>query len=158
MREQWSRGFHIAYVPRSDYVGELHRLSVFLFAAMKGYGPSAPRKLTLMVEEANLSIPVTKLPADRQGIMSLTLQGRHRGIELIAVTQRPALVSKDFRGMCAETYVFPLGNEDDRRAFGRQYAGAIAKLTDHHYLHITDSGAARGENPPLRGRRASATA
>ncbi len=150
----WRDGFRIAYTPAMDYVGALHSLSLYLWHAQEPYDRGRDRrKLVLVVEEMNLSYPARQLPSDLGGFPRLVLQGRHRGIEIIGVTQRPALVSADFRGMVAESYVFPLGWDEDRRVFGRSLAPAIGALANHHYLRVVDGRAEPGENPPLGKRR-----
>jgi hypothetical protein len=153
----WGQGFKIAFSPAGDFARELHRLSVYLWAAQVLYETGRTRrKLSLVVEEMNLSFPVTRLPDGCQGFLRLVLQGRHRGIEIIGVTQRPALVSADFRGNVAETYVFALGYAEDQRLWGRACQPIIASLAPHAYLRLADGEAARGQNPPLRPSRRSA--
>jgi hypothetical protein len=153
VRAGWERGFRIALTPSGDFAAELHRLSVYLWAVQEPYDLGRDhRKLTLVVEEANLSMPVARLPGDMQGFLRLVLQGRHRGIEIIGVTQRPALVSADFRGNVAETCVFGLGFEDDCRLF-RRHAEAVAALPAHSYLRFVDGRVEPGKNPAPHVRR-----
>lgn len=156
--QHWRGDFRIAYTPRSDFRRALHQLSAYLLRAMEPYERGRDRrKVTLIVEEMNLSVPVTPLPADMAGFLPLVLQGRHYGIEIIGVSQRPALVSADFRSACAETYVLPLGVED-HGAWGARFRGEIAGLQPHQFIRFADGLAARGENRPLPGRRAPARA
>ncbi len=72
------------------------------------------------------------------------LQGRHAGVEIIGVTQRPALVSADFRGNVIETYCFALAFDEDQRVMGRRYAPSIAALAGHKYLHFRDGAMIEG--------------
>jgi|SRR5579883_235726 len=156
LREGWSSGFKIAFTPDApDYPAALHELSTYLWHVQQPYERGRlRRKLTLVVEEMNLSVPVHALPAAQRGFLQLVLQGRHRGIEIIGVSQRPALVSADFRANVSETYVFALGYPEDARIFRR--AGDATALPNHAFIRISDQGAARGENPPLQGRKRTA--
>ena len=85
-----------------------------------------------MVEEINLGFPASKLPAQYFGMGHATLQGCHRGLEIKGISQRPALVSADFRGNVAETYIFPLSVGHDLTAitevYGREHLDAIRAL------------------------------
>lgn len=154
IKQKWRGKFRIGYTPSADFVGALHKLSVYLWGIQEPYDDGRDtRKITLVVEEMNLSCPVYKIPAALGGFMKLLLQGRHRGIEIIGVTQRPALVSADFRGMVAETYVLPLGFEDDMRVVSRKHAAAIGRLTPHHFIKIADGVATAGANSRARSLR-----
>jgi hypothetical protein len=147
--------WHVAFTPPGDYPRELHRLSIYLWHAQLPYERRRDRKkLVLVVEEMNLSVPVHALPADQRGFMRLVLQGRHRGVEIIGVTQRPALVSADFRSMAAETVLFPLGFED-HGYLGARHRAELASLTPHHFLRVSDGVASRGENVLSRRSPAS---
>lgn len=144
MRRGWQSGFHIAYVPEAGIEAEeLHRLTLICWQAQSPYeSGSDPRKLTLVVEEADLSFPVVRLPAEISGMQRVVNQGRHAGIEVIAVTQRPALVSKNFRGNVATSYVFPLADEDDQQAMlkklGNAWREPLRTLANHRCLMHRD--------------------
>ena len=147
--QRWRRGFRIAYVPTGDHPRMLHGLSQLLWAAQE----RASATVTLVVEEMSMSYPVQKLPGHLTGMPQAVLQGRHRGIEIIATTQWPSLVSLDYRMNCAETYVFPLGRGtklSDLRKIDDEYAPEIKKLKPHTYLRFTDDEVTRGRNPPKR--------
>ncbi|MCW5728147.1 hypothetical protein [Parvibaculum sp.] len=144
MRKRWATGFKIAYVPDAgNEAEELHAVSLLCLSANAPYNDYAdPRKLTLVVEEANLSIPSRQLPGDLNGIQRVINQGRHFGIEVIAVTQRPAMVSINFRGNVATSYVFPLAEEDDRDAMvkkmGKAWREPLRVLPNHSCLMHRD--------------------
>ena len=133
MKARWSKGFKIAYVPPGG--GELealHFLSMLCWQAQAPYDSgNDQRKLTLVVEEADLSIPNHALAADRRGIQRVINQGRHVGLEVIAVSQRPGLVSSTFRANCARTYVFTLPNPADVKA--------AAEMVGHEAVHTLKS-------------------
>ena len=141
MKQGWKRGFRIAYVPRWDHIGELHDLTEFVWAAQAPYDDGRDhRQVTLVVEEANLAMPASQLPRDKGGIVRAILQGRHRGIEIIGVTQRPALVHPNFRGNAAETWLFALEDYNDigtvRRWLGDGVADQLKGLPVFTALHV----------------------
>ncbi len=142
--------WRLALTVAGDLELELHSLSVYLWHAMAPYERGRDRKkILLIVEEMNLSVPAHALRKDRRGFMRLVLQGRHRGIAIIGVSQRPALVSADFRSSAAATVIFPLGVED-QGYMGARFRGELAGLTPHHFVRFADGAATRGENPPSR--------
>lgn len=149
MQAGWARGFRVAYVPSGDFVASLHRLSVALWGAQAPYDAGRdPRKIMLVVEEMNLGFPHS-LPAGKDGFLRLILQGRHRGIEIIGVTQRPALVSPNFRSNTAETYCFALADHVDLETLKKQVgkrALELQRLENHRYLHIAGGQVSEGKN------------
>lgn len=154
-RWRWRAPWRIAYTPdgAASPVIELHKLSVYLWHVMLPYERGRDRrKLALIVEEMNLSLPVYALPEDRRGFQRLILQGRHRGLELFGVTQRPALVSADFRSAAAETIIFPLGVEDHGYR-GARFRAQIAALRPHEYVRFGDDGTVTTGKNPAPGAR-----
>ena len=151
MAKRWRSGFRIAYTPQVDLPGRLHALSLLLWDAQAPYRQRREgRPLTLVVDEANMAYPSTKLPVARQGMMRLVLQGRHAGIGIIAVTQRPALVSTDLRGNAAVIYAFALPVGHDVAAVaatvGRPIAAQLPDLPDHVYLRWESGRVTRSRN------------
>jgi hypothetical protein len=148
--------FTVAYVPPAGREAEaLHGVCSILWAVQAPYEVGRDRqKLTLVVEEMDLSFPSRALPAELNGMMRTVNQGRHAGIEVMGVSQRPALVSATFRGNCAATYVFPLSFADDRteilRLIGREHEAALTALAPHSYIYIEDGKVSLGKNPSLR--------
>lgn len=152
LKNGWRGGFRIAYDVPGQYLARLHALSELLWQAQAPYDAGVDaRKLTLVVEEMNLAYPASGLARDQDAFTRLVLQGRHRGIEVVGVTQRPALVSPNFRGNVAETYVFPLEDEIDvavmLRKIGRAREAELRALRDFHYLWL-----AQGRVEPGRVR------
>ena len=141
LKSGWGRGFRIAYDAGGAYINRLHSLSLLLWQAQEPYDRGADRrKLTLVVEEMNLGYPASGLPRGQDAFTRLVLQGRHRGIEVVGVTQRPALVSANFRSNVAETYVFPLEDEIDvaviLKKIGRAREADLRALRDFTYLRL----------------------
>jgi len=142
LKRRWRLGWRIAMRPTvadpAQLPAELHRLACLLWDAQRPY-PDCPA-IVLVVDELNLSYPAHRLPAGLYGIGRLVLQGRHRGVAVVGISQRPALVSLDFRGNCLGHYVHALGAPQDRAAIvqliGAQHALAIARLAPHQFLEV----------------------
>lgn len=148
---RWQRGFKVAFAPSGGYPDALHRLSQALWQAQAPYETGEDRqKLTLIVEEANLGFPSHALPLGQDGFRRLVLQGRHRGIEIVAVTQRPAKVHPDLRANCARIVCFALADHIDVREIGQMIgpdkAREIRNQEDHHYTIIERGEVSRGSN------------
>lgn len=151
LKATWHGSFRISYVPPGDHVAALSRLADLCWQAQAPYDEGRDtRQLTLVVEEMNLSCPSYPLPREYQGFSRAVLQGRHRGIEIIGVSQRPALVSKDFRAQLTESYVLPLADVDDQaailRQIGRQHADQLRALKPHHYIRFAEGEVSTGRN------------
>tara|TARA_R110002074_G_scaffold67298_1_gene158513 strand:- start:6048 stop:6722 length:675 start_codon:yes stop_codon:yes gene_type:complete len=144
MLTRWARGFVISFVPPAG--GEAASLSAlihFLWKAQRPYEEETDaRKMTLVIEEMDLGYPVSKLPANMRGMDRAVNQGRHVGLELIGVTQRPALVSMNFRSQVASTYLFALEGENDVKtmanAFGKHLENNIRNMPKYHCLMRND--------------------
>ncbi len=107
-----SGGFKVAYVPGGDvkqYPARFALLCRAIFAAGKA---------TFLVEElADVTGP-SYAPLEWRRV---TTQGRHRGLSIIAASQRPAQVDKQFLGGCTYIRCFTLRYPQDRAAM----AGAM---------------------------------
>lgn len=151
LRKNWNKNFKIAYVPNSDMMSRLHHLSELIWHVQAPYGAGKDsRKILLIVEEANMGYPNQKMPPQFFGIQRLVLQGRHRGVGIMAITQRPALVSADLRGNVDEVYVFQQSQQLDINAImgviGREQESAIRALKPHEYLHWNRGQIVKGKN------------
>jgi hypothetical protein len=147
----WDRGFRLALVPERNHEMALHALSDLLWKVQVQYDAGRDdRKITLVVEEMNLGFPNRPTRPGRDAFQRLILQGRHRGIEIIGVTQRPALVSPNFRSNTAESYFFALEDEADinivMRKIGRARAAEYRALPNHTYLHVAGGQVIKGRN------------
>jgi hypothetical protein len=103
--------FRIAYAPdarTTDPVAEADFLADVARAAQANY-PSDPTPILFLIDEANLAFPTELARTARcAGIRSLILQGRHRGVRLLFVTQRPANIGADARANAGEVFAFSL--------------------------------------------------
>jgi len=146
-KTHWRHGFRVALTIGGDHIASLHRLSLFLWEAQRHYETGADRRpLVLVVEEMNLSVPNHAIAAYARGFLSLVLQGRHRGVGIVGVSQRPSLVSADFRSMVEARYTFGLGEPSDALAFPREYRETILTLPPHHYLKFGGGRVETGQN------------
>ncbi len=142
MGERWWKGFKISYVPDAgDEMACLSRLCELLWAAQSVYETGEDtRKLTLVVEEADLSFPSRPMPRDQSWMIRVCNQGRHAGIEAIAVTQRPAQLNMAFRGNAARTFCFALAWPEDQKAFLRMAPGidtdAFKSLENFRFVRL----------------------
>lgn len=141
----WHRPrFSLALAVTGDLPRELHRLARLAWLSQE---PAGAPPLTLIVDEAQLGYPAQSLPRDLWAMPRAVLQGRHRAIGVVAIAQRPALVSADLRGNAGLTVLFRLPGAVDRRTIARdlgdQLADRCRTLPDHDYLEVAASGAIR---------------
>ena len=155
LKSNWNNkcGFKIAFVPEaSAETTELHHLCKLLMHLQEPYKRGTDdRQIGLVVEEMDLSFPDTQLPRAINGQKSCALRGRKRGINMIGITQRPALVSTSFRGNADEMYVFGLATGNDYKAvasvIGKEHEPLIRELQPHEYIKWDSSGAiSKGRN------------
>lgn len=143
-RLAWRMGLSDDLADGKDYPEELHRLAKQVWRLQAGFGRDHNDQVTLLIDEANLSVPVERMVKGSRAIMELALQGRHRGINLVAVTQRPALISADLRGQASEVITFALAQPDDmaimRKIMQSADVDRLASMPDHHYLRWTSKG------------------
>lgn len=151
LRKNWHKDFRIAYVPNGNMMDRLHHLSELIWHVQQPYGEGKDsRKVLLIVEEANMGYPNQKMPPQYFGIQRLVLQGRHRGVGIMAITQRPALVSADLRGNVDEVYVFQQSQQLDINAItgviGKEQESNIRALKPHDFLHWNRGQITKGKN------------
>lgn len=149
LKRSWRR-FRVAYVPApGQLAAQLHGVASVLWQAQEPY-PRCPR-LVLVVDELDQTYPAHRLPAQLDGMPTLVLRGRHRGVEVVGISQRPALVSMNFRGNLAVQYVFALAAQQDRQAvlalIGREHARQLAALKPHEFLEAHPGAVRVGRNP-----------
>ena len=107
----------------------------------------AAGNLTVIVEELHT---VTQPSAAPDGWSKLCLMGRGYGVEIYALSQRPASCDKDFFGNCTMYHTGRLGYLEDAIVMGRLLNVApttIMELPDLHYLEREP----RAVGPALRG-------
>jgi len=149
MKAKWKKGFKIAYVPTGELMATMDRIAKLVWDLQVGYEKGVDmRQLTLVVEEANTGIPNRTMPADMFGVERLSTRGRHRGINVIAVSQRPALVHTTYRGNCGSQFVFALANDIDRKnilqTVGPQHGVELREMPNFKFWKLKDGQIQRG--------------
>lgn len=143
-------GFRLAYTaPAGREAEALHHVSEMLWQLQRPYFEERDaRQATLVVEEMDLSFPANGLKAELGGFKRATLQGRHAGIAILGVTQRPSLVNATFRSNAARTYIFALADHVDyqvmARQLGPQHVAEIRALKAFSYVMFQDGQLTRG--------------
>lgn len=134
------KAFRCCYVPSPGREAQaLHTLSFMLRDLQSGYKSGAhTAQLHFLVEELNMGFGTNN--ADKfDGFAFLCSRGRHFGINLLGISQRPNEVNTRFRGNLEHVYVFRLIDHVDIKsltaALGTQYAGKINTLAPHDYLY-----------------------
>lgn len=158
--------FRLSYKPaKGSAPAALHKICDMILTTREPYadwmarrsagqkvGDPPMQQITLLVEEMSISYPVEKLPADLWGMTEMVERGRHSGVNVIALTQRPASISTKFRGNCEEFSVFRLDLVNDVDAvcmyIGKQYRDTIRKLSQGHYIKV-----AGGQATPKRTQK-----
>ena len=138
------RRFKIAYQPAIDacHEKELRKVAEALLLIQKPYqeGKIYPQ-ITLLIEEMSLAIP-NKTGGDVQIMQNLANMGRHYGINLIGIAQRPANVNATFRGSLTEQYFFnlvePLDVDEVAKKIGRENAELLRRLPNHQAFRYSD--------------------
>ncbi len=70
---------------------------------------------------------------------NLSTAGRHQGIKLYGLSQRPAHMDKDFFGACTEIRAYRVGYDDDAKALQsvlREPWDKFMMLEKFHYVHL----------------------
>lgn len=137
LKRHWLRGFRLA-IP-GDEPEHLDGLARLIWAAQAPFPRCPP--MALVVDEANMGLPVQQLRRGLKGMSRLVLQGRHRGVAVLAISQRPALVSLNVRANAHRTIAFALPAPQDRRALAAQLGRAadqLGQLPDFHCLEETN--------------------
>lgn len=136
--------FRIAYridARRANPIDEASFLADCAAAAQVNF-PADPDPLLLVIDEANLAYPVEAARTDRcAALRALVLQGRHKGVGLLFITQRPANIGMDARSQAAEVFSFSLAAPNDVRAVAELAPDAdrqLKLLPAFHFLRIAD--------------------
>jgi len=142
--------FRMAVVPPEDEEEVcLHQLARWLMNFNKGYLEGKHgKRITLVVEEMDLSYPVNKLPKELRGMPRLCNQGRHSGIDAIAVTQFPQQISKTYRNNAIYTYAFRLPEAPRKAVEANMMASdkpVLRGLQQYEFIELSIKGMRRGK-------------
>lgn len=155
IQADWQSRPWVSFVPRPGSEPEqLHRVAALLDRIQAPYFAGMDdRKFTLVIEEMDLGYPVHKLPAELDGMPRLCNQGRHAGIAMIGVTQRPANISATFRGNVEKMFIFPLAWAGDQQTIlqmiGPERKSQLIALENHQYIYIDNGQFGMAKNPPI---------
>mgnify|MGYP000566087522 CR=1 FL=1 len=150
MLSNWA-GFRVAYVPPAGKeTAALSALSKLLFACQQPFKDGKPgaKMLTLVVEEMNLSFPVSGGAQKCPGFADICSRGRHYGIEVIGVSQRIAEVATRFRNNCTETVVLAQKGPRDLDAAAAElgiHKAQVSKLQNLDYLQEKGGTVTKGK-------------
>jgi hypothetical protein len=94
-----------------------------------------------LVEEVQTFCNARSICRDFKAIIA---KGRHRGISLIGVTQRPAEISKLLTSQAKEFCIFNTTEPNDieyfRNSLGSDIVAKISELKEYEYVRWTDGG------------------
>ncbi len=157
MAANWG-GFRLAYIPPAGKeIAALNGLSRLLLRAQSRYQATGKgAEILLVVEEMNLSFPVSGGAEKNPGFAEICSRGRHYGIEVIGVSQRIAEVATRFRGNCNETVIFAQKGPRDLDAAAAESGSSkdeIARLKSLEFFHATDAGGNRFGAIKYKGRK-----
>lgn len=135
-------GFRFDFVPTfGKEIKELNDLSYFLLELQRGYKNSLhAAQLTLFVDELDIAFPSGITLKDPQnGFAYLCRRGRHYGVNLVGISQRPHQVDICFRGNCSGIYWFRHAEPSDIdtavKAIGREYRDKIRNLSNYEFIY-----------------------
>lgn len=132
--------FRVCYVPPANgEAASLHKLSLMLRDMQAGYKQGHHKaQLHLLIEEMNMCFG-SNISQSLDGFAFLCSRGRHYGINLIGISQRPNEVNTRFRGNLEHVFVFRLIDHVDIKslasALGAEYAAKIKSLAPHDYFY-----------------------
>ena len=151
IKRRWAAGkWRLAYVPADDPANALDALAAGLATVQQPFKDGRDdRGMTLLVEEASLSFPVTAPPAGRQSFRRLVNVGRHWVVSIIATSQRMAQVHNDLRGNTSADYFLRLRAAVDYQAaaalIGRANAERLGQIGEHRYLKFAGGMLTEGD-------------
>lgn len=140
VRENYSAGFRAIFAPAyADEVKALDELSRELLALQQGQKGA---KITLLVDELDLSYPSgIRQTQPRHAFGFLCMRGRHFGVNLVGVSQRPSQVDISFRANLSAVYYFRLAEPADidtaLKNLGREWRAQVQSLKDRQYIYKT---------------------
>lgn len=145
--------FKLRLVPSGEAAKVQERFAVFCAAAY------AAGRLALIVEELQLVTSPSRAPAEWS---DCTLRGRHRGLSVVGISQRPAGVDKNFFGNATRVRTGRLNYADDVRCMANVLAvpdADVSALQPLQYIERTmATGALERGTVAVPGRQTAAGA
>ncbi len=142
LKRDFCKGFRFDFIPTfGNEIKELNDLCYFLLEVQSGYKAGKHQaQITLFVDELDIAFPSGITQRDTQnGFAYLCRRGRHYGINLIGISQRPHQVDICFRGNCSGVYWFRHAEPSDidvaARALGKEYRETLRNLGNYQYIY-----------------------
>tara|TARA_R100000656_G_scaffold123871_1_gene100937 strand:- start:1096 stop:1728 length:633 start_codon:yes stop_codon:yes gene_type:complete len=142
--------YRIVYRPpqMSDREKELSDLVPYLFAVQRPYKEGKwNNSLCLVVEEMSLSYANLQRPSEKDAFAEICMTGRHYGIGVIGISQRPADVSKKFMDNASELYCLRQGSHASISTLGKVIGPRATELADlevGNYLYFKNGELTEG--------------
>lgn len=92
----------------------------------------AAGRLTLVIEELRFVTTPSRAPL---GWAQVCLTGRHKGLKVYGLSQRPASIDKDFLGNCTAIRTGRLAYPEDVKAVSRAMGGHVSEIQALKPLH-----------------------
>ncbi len=154
MARCWRGGFDLVYTPPVGREAEaLHHVSEMLFhlqgQVLQARKPRVTEGITLVIDEmAEAYSNADGMRGQHQAFRRVILQGRHYGLSVYGITQRPQDIAARFRDNCDTVNAFKLANDTGRASVldmvGRAHQGLYLGLQRFEYLTLdVASGAVR---------------
>lgn len=102
----------------------------------------ASGRLTLVVEELRFVTTPSRAPL---GWAQVCLTGRHKGLKVFGLSQRPASIDKDFLGNCTVVRTGRLAYPEDVKAVGKAMGGHVAEIQALKPLHWLEKDMTTGK-------------
>ena len=140
IKKNFAAGFRFCLVPTfGKEQAELRELSAFLVALQRGYAAHGAQ-ITLMVDELDLSFPSGITQRDPQNWFAyLCRRGRHFGVNLLGISQRPTQIDVCFRSNCSAIYWFRHAEAIDidlaKKTLGAANAKIFKDLNNFEYIY-----------------------
>lgn len=148
--------FRIWYQPpknKRKQIEALHELSLVLDQLQSPIndGKHMP-PVTLVVDEASQSFPVTNLPENLKGFDDVCTTGRHYRMNAVIASQYPAQVNTAARNNASGWYFFQLTDhtalEVIRKMAGKEVSLMVSKLQPFEYVFLQNGKPTIGKTKP----------
>lgn len=141
----WQKGFKLRFIPPyGAEIKALDELCKHILALQAPYNAGTSKaKITLVVDELDLSFPSgIRRTQPRHAFGFMCNRGRHYGVNLIGISQRPSQVDISFRANLSAAYYFRLAEPADidtaLKNLGNEWRSALVELKNRQYLYKAD--------------------
>lgn len=131
-----AKKFRLVFRPSSDPVQRGKQFDFFCRAGM------AAGSLTLVVEELRFVTTPSRAPL---GWAQVCMTGRHRGLSVFGISQRPASIDKDFLGNCTRIRTGRLAYPEDIKSVCKVMGVPVSKVDKLRPLEWLEKDMATGK-------------